>query len=62
VFYTVFYFSTITQAILKSANQAGNPERKISVFPFHKPNIRRKLVVVHLVEQNNQSVAMNHNT
>jgi hypothetical protein len=62
VSYAVFYFPTITQAILKSADQAVNPERKISVFPFHKPNICRKPAVVHLAEQNNQSVAMNHNT
>jgi hypothetical protein len=60
--YTVLHFPTITQVILKSADQAVNPERKISVFNFHKPNICRKPAVVHLAEQNNHSVAMNHNT
>jgi hypothetical protein len=50
VSYTVFYFPTITQAILKSADQAGNPEKKISFFTFHKSNIRRKYAVVHLAE------------
>ena len=60
VSYTVVYLPTITQAILNSADQAVNPERKISVFPFHKPNIRRKPAVVQVAEQNNRTVAMNH--
>jgi hypothetical protein len=62
VSYTVFYFPPITQAILKSVGQAVSTERKISVFPFHKSNLCRQSIVVHLAEQNNQSVAMNHNT
>lgn len=46
----------------KSVDQAVSTERKISVFPFHKSKLCRQPAVVHLAEQNNQSVAMNHNT